>query len=62
MANKTLSEMTTKLDEILDWLTISPMENKDYTTIHEIFNKYLEKEEKEKKKKKKPVRIWRVMS
>ena len=50
MANKTLSEMTTKLDEILDWLTSSPMENKDYATIHKIFDKYLEKERKKEKK------------
>ena len=50
MANKTLSEMTTKLDEILDWLTSSPMENKDYATIHKIFDKYLKKEKKKRKK------------
>ena len=59
MANKTLGELTTKLDETLDWLTFSPIENKDYATIHKIFDKYLKKE---KKKEKKPVRIWRVMS
>ena len=45
--NKTLEEMTTKLDEILDWLTDSPMDNKDYNQLHQIFNKYL-KMEKEK--------------
>ena len=32
--DKTLQEMTTKLDEILDWLTDSPMDNKDYNTLH----------------------------
>ena len=51
MANKTLSELTTKLDETLDWLTFSPMNNKDYVTIHKIFDKYLEKEKKRRKKK-----------
>ena len=50
MANKTLSELTTKLDETLDWLTFSPMENEDYATIHKIFDKYLKKEKKEKRK------------
>jgi hypothetical protein len=49
MANKTLNEMTTKLDEILDWLTDSPMDNKDYNKLHEIFNKYLEIENKQQK-------------
>ena len=47
--NKTLQEMTTKLDEILDWLTDSPMDNKDYNTLHQIFNKYLEIENKQQK-------------
>ena len=51
MANKTLSELTTKLDETLDWLTFSPMNNKDYVTIHKILDKYLEKEKKRRKKK-----------
>ena len=41
--------MTTKLDEILDWLTDSPMDHKDYNTIHQIFNKYLEIENKQQK-------------
>ena len=45
--DKTLQEMTTKLDEILDWLTDSPMDNKDYNTLHQIFNKYLEIEKTE---------------
>ena len=48
MANKTLSEMITKLDETLDWLTFSPMDNKDYATIHKIFDKYLEKKRRRK--------------
>jgi len=47
--DKTLQEMTTKLDEILDWLTDSPMDHKDYNTIHQIFNKYLEIENKQQK-------------
>ena len=47
--DKTLQEMTTKLDEILDWLTDSPMDNKDYNTLHKIFNKYLEIENKQQK-------------
>ena len=47
--DKTLQEMTIKLDEILDWLTDSPMDNKDYNTLHKIFNKYLEIENKQQK-------------
>ena len=45
--NKTLKKMTTKLDDILDWLVDSPMNNKDYNELHKIFNKYLEIEKKE---------------
>ena len=47
---KTLNEMTTKLDEILDWLTDSPMDNKDYAKLHQIFDKYLEKKNSEARK------------
>ena len=43
--NKKLKDMTKKLDDILDWLVDSPMDNKDYNDIHKIFNKYLEIEE-----------------
>jgi predicted ATPase len=43
--NKKLKNMTKKLDDILDWLVDSPMDNKDYNDIHKIFNKYLEIEE-----------------
>ena len=50
MKNKKLSELTTKLDKTLDWLTFSPMEDKDYATIHKIFDKYLKKEKKKGKK------------
>ena len=44
--DKTLQQMTIKLDEILDWLTDSPMDNEDYDTLHKIYDKYLEKGEK----------------
>ena len=47
--DKTLQEMTIKLDEILDWLTDSPMDSKDYDTLHKIFDKYLEIENKQQK-------------
>ena len=40
--NKKLKDMTKKLDNILDWLVDSPMDNKDYNNIHKIRNKYLE--------------------
>ena len=36
--NKKLKDMTKKLDDILDWLVDSPMDNKDYNDIHKIFN------------------------
>jgi len=39
--NKTLKQMTTKLDDILDWLVDSPMNNKDYNQLHKMFDKYL---------------------
>ena len=45
--DKTLKKMTTKLDDILDWLVDSPMDNKDYNQLHKIFNKYLEIEKTE---------------
>ena len=47
---KKLEDMTEKLDDLLTWLTDSPMSNKDYNTIHKIFDKYLEKEKKKDKK------------
>lgn len=49
MATKTINDIVNKLDEILDWLAISPMTNKDYRTIHKIFDKYLEKKQRRKK-------------
>ena len=39
---KKLEDMTEKLDDLLTWLTDSPMNNEDYNTIHKIFDKYLE--------------------
>lgn len=45
--HKTLNEMTKKLDELLDWLVDSPMDNRDYSTIHRIFDRYLEEENNE---------------
>ena len=44
--HKTLEEMTEKLDKFLDWLADSPMNNRDFNTIHRIFDKYLEEENK----------------
>ena len=44
--------MTIKLDEILDWLTDSPMNNKDYNTLHKIYDKYLELNNKQQKRRK----------
>ena len=44
MTDKTLKEITEKLDEFLDWLVDSPMNNKDFNTIHRIFDKYLDEE------------------
>jgi hypothetical protein len=35
--NKTLDQMAEKLDEVLDWLTDSPMSNKDFNQISKIF-------------------------
>ena len=45
--DKKLEDMTEKLDDILNWLTDSPMDNEDYNTIHKIFDKYLEIEEQQ---------------
>jgi hypothetical protein len=47
--NKTLDQMAEKLDEVLDWLTDSPMSNKDFNQISKIFLKYTELLEKNKK-------------
>ena len=41
---KTLEKMKVKLDEILNWLSDSPINNKDYNELHKIFNKYLKNE------------------
>ena len=42
-----VEDMTEKLDDILNWLSNSPMDNEDYNTIHKIFDKYLEIENKQ---------------
>ena len=44
---KKLEDMTEKLDDLLNWLAYSSMSNKDYNTIHKIFDKYLEIEEQQ---------------
>ena len=49
--DKKLEDMTEKLDDILNWLTDSPMDNEDYNTIHKIFDKYLEIEEQRASRK-----------
>ena len=47
--NKTLDQMAKKLDDLLTWLTDSPMNNKDFNQISKIFLKYMELIEKNKK-------------
>jgi hypothetical protein len=47
--NKTLDQIAEKLDEVLDWLTDSPMSSKDFNQISKIFLKYTELLEKNKK-------------
>ena len=47
--NKTLDQIVEKLDEVLYWLTDSPMHNKDFNQISKIFDKYMELIEKNKK-------------
>ena len=47
--DKTLEDMTEKLDNLLNWLSDSPINNKDYNIIHKIFDKYFEKEKKQQK-------------
>ena len=47
--NKTLDQMAEKLDDLLTWLTDSPMNNKDFNQISKIFLKYMELVEKNKK-------------
>jgi len=47
--NKTLDQIVEKLDEVLYWLTDSPMSNKDFNQISKIFDKYMELIEKNKK-------------
>jgi hypothetical protein len=47
--NKTLDQIVEKLDEVLYWLTDSPMHNKDFNQISKIFDKYMKLLEKNKK-------------
>jgi len=47
--NKTLEQVVEKLDGVLDWLTDSPMYNKDFNQISKIFDKYMKLLEKNKK-------------
>ena len=47
--NKTLDQIAEKLDEVLDWLTDSPMSSKDFNQISKIFDKYMKLIEKNKK-------------
>jgi hypothetical protein len=47
--NKTLDQMAEKLDDLLTWLTDSPMNNKDFNQISKIFLKYMELIERNKK-------------
>jgi len=47
--NKTLEQIVEKLDGVLDWLTDSPMHNKDFNQISKIFDKYMKLLEKNKK-------------
>ena len=43
---KQIGDLTNKLDELLDWLVRSPISDKDFDTIHKIYEKYVKKEEK----------------
>ena len=42
---KQIGDLTNKLDELLDWLVRSPISDKDFDTIHKIYEKYVKKEE-----------------
>ena len=44
---KQIGALTNKLDELLDWMVRSPISDKDFDTIHKIYEKYVKKEEKE---------------
>ena len=44
---KQIGDLTIKLYELLDWLVHSPISDKDFDTIHKIYEKYVKKEEKE---------------
>ena len=44
---KQIGDLTNKLDELLDWMVRSPISDKDFDTIHKIYEKYVKKEEKE---------------
>ena len=44
---KQIEDLTNKLDELLDWMVRSPISDKDFDTIHKIYEKYVKKEEKE---------------
>ena len=43
---KQIGDLTNKLDELLDWMVRSPISDKDFDTIHKIYEKYVKKEEK----------------
>ena len=45
---KTLNKTLAIFDKFLDDMTTSEISNKDYDTLHKIFNKYLEIKNKEK--------------
>jgi len=42
---KQIGDLTNKLDELLDWMVRSPISDKDFDTIHKIYEKYVKKEE-----------------
>ena len=47
---KTLDQTLDIFDEFLDDITTSKISNKDYSTIHKIFDKYLKKLNNQEKK------------
>ena len=50
---KTLDQTLDIFDEFLDDITTSKISNKDYSTIHKIFDKYLKKNNQERNR-----RVW----
>ena len=52
---KTLDQTLDIFEEFLDNITTSKISNKDYSTIHKIFDKYLKKNNQERNR-----RVWKI--